>query len=155
VDPFEVLSLCAEVAVAIAGFSGVVLAFGDRARIAPDGPDRVLFMSLFRGSLTPLGIIALAFTSNAFGLGSHAVWQLCSSAHAIIIVAFFAIAWPTVPFSSGGGTIFRIGGILILALSLANVVAIQAFWPVLAVIFWGLGASLWAFVSLLGGSRAA
>jgi hypothetical protein len=154
VEPFEVLSLCAEVAVAIAGFSGVVLAFGDRARSVPGGADRVLFMTLFRGSLTPLAIIALAFVLNAAGLEPPTVWQVCSAAYAIAVGAILVFVRPQVA-RPDRVRIVTAGGILSLGLSLANLVAIQDFWPVLAVICWGLGVSLWAFVSLLGGSRAA
>ena len=153
-EPFEVLSLFAEVAVAITGFSGVVLAFGDRARSAPGGADRILFMTLFRGSLTPLAIIALAFVVNATGIEPPTVWRVCSAAHAIIIAAILVSVRPQVPRPDRVG-IVTVGGFLSLGLSLANLLAIQDFWPVLAVICWGLGVSLWAFVSLLGSSRAA
>lgn len=154
-EPFEVLSLCAEIAVAIAGFSGVVIAFGDRVRILPGGADRTLFMTLFRGSLIPLAIIALAFTVDAAGVEPPGVWRICSAAHVIVMVGLFVFVRPQRSFLSGGGTLVFAGGVLVLLLSVANVVTLQAFWPVLALICWGLGVSLWVFVSMLGGSPAA
>ena len=51
--PFEALSLCGEVDIAITGFSGVVLVFGERGGAACGEVDRVRFRMLFTGMASP------------------------------------------------------------------------------------------------------
>ena len=84
-EAFEALSLCAEIAIAITGFSGVVLVFGDRRENARGPLDRVLFRTLFTGSLIPLGLVAIALILDAAGLARTTIWQACSSAQILAV----------------------------------------------------------------------
>ncbi len=168
-EPFETLSLCAEIAIAITGFSGVVVALGERGGSRWSAGDLVRFRLLLSATLVPLGLIALAFVLDASDFDRIATWRACSAVHvvAVSLSAFlnvragaradsgdpnlqiprFANVWR-------GGSIALIGALLVVALQLANAVSLQSFWPFLVAIWWGIGLSLFAFVGLLFPSPA-
>lgn len=161
-EPFDALSLCGEVAIAITGFSGVVLVFGrhgdDATRI-----ESILFRTLFSGSLIALALVAVASILHGAGLAAPLTWRLCSGFHAIALVAsvfFSRPSWPDEgdrgPAIMGrGGPVILIGAITSVSLSIANAIWIQAFWPVVTVVWWAIAVSLWAFVSLVFRARGA
>jgi hypothetical protein len=155
-SPFDALSVCAEVAIAILGFSGIVAVFGERHYERVGQP---LFRTLFRGTLTPLGVIALAFILEGANLEEATTWRICSAAHAVaqsfIIYISVRQAGRTMAPVSFPLRTMMIGGLSILGLSVLNVVALHAFWPVLVVICWALGVSLFAFAGLIFSSRTA
>ena len=145
-NPFDVLSLCAEIAVAILGFSGVVVVFGGRSQGSTGQP---LFRTMFRGTLIPLALIALAFILDAASLAEITTWRICSAVHAVatslVLYGTLRVAWPT----TWALRLVRVGGVLVLFLSLLNALVLHAFWPVLAIVIWALGVSLYAFSRLI------
>ncbi len=72
---FEALSLCAEIAIAITGFSDVVLVFGDRREGARSPLDRILFRTLFAATLISLCLVAIAFILDAAGVARPTTWS--------------------------------------------------------------------------------
>ena len=169
-EPFEALSLCGEIAIAITGFSGVVFVFGERGGEGWGEVDRVRFRMLFTGTLIPLTLIALASVLDSSQMSQGSIWRTCS---AVYLVTASATAFLNVRAarraSSGdpnlqvlrfasiwrGGAIALAIAVLVLALQLANVVSIQSFWPVLVAVWWGISLSLFAFVGLVFPARAA
>jgi hypothetical protein len=151
VDPFDTLFLCAEVTVAILGFSGIVVVFGQRVQA---GTSRALFHTLFRGTLIPLTIIAIASILDAAALERSQVWRVCSTLHAVALGMILVGNWwvdreDSDRLLSGGWWIPLIGGVVALGLSIWNALSHHSFWPVLTVIWWSIGVSLFAFVGLI------
>ena len=163
-DPFEALSLCGEIAIAITGFSGVVVVLGERAGSTRSEVDRVRFRLLVSATLTPLALVALAFILDAAMIDRAATWRICSIAYALsvsttaylnvragaradsgdpeMLVPRFSNVWR-------GGAVALTGAIIVMLLQLANAISLHAFWPVLVAAWWGIALSLFAFVGLL------
>lgn len=156
-DPFSALSLCGEVAIAITGFSGVVLVFGEGRGVAPKKDDNVLLQTLFTGSLVPLFLIAVAFVVNSASLDLSTTWRASSAAHVVTLVVILIMRGRggSLVVPAPGGRLILAGSPIVLLLSVANIVSLHAFWPFLAVVWWGIIVSLWAFVALIFASRAA
>jgi len=158
-DPFEALSLCAEIAIAITGFSGVVLVFDQRRGSASAELNRVTFRTLFTASLLPLGLIAVAFVLEFAGIERPTTWRVCSSIQVVGVSLTMLInvrsaraelvgetgrglqRW--IGWAVGGGAVTVIG------LQVANAVHFQAFWLLLIAIWWGIAVSLVSFASLV------
>jgi len=148
-EPIDALSLCAEVAIAILGFSGIVVVFGGYSH---DETSRDLFHTLFRGTLVALGIVAIASILDAAALERGQIWRICSAIH---VVAMCAILGNALSATRRASTVpprmwpLLIGAIAVLSLSIWNAVSHHSFWPVLAVVWWAIGVSLFAFVGLI------
>jgi len=149
-EPFDALSLCAEVTIAILGFSGIVVIFGG---YSDDPVRRSLFHTLFRGTLIPLAIIAIASVLDAAALERSLIWRICSALHitALGTILFvntrLALRQGYTPFL--GQRLTTIGAFSVLGLSIWNVVSHHSFWPVLTVVWWAIAVSLFAFVGLI------
>ena len=154
-EPFGALSLCAEVAVAILGFSGIVVVFG---QFSYDGDRQGFFHTLFRGTLSPLGIIAIASVLDAAALERDLIWRACSALHAVILCAILVRARSTAQpgyTPTLGQILTGIGAFVVLGLSMWNAVSLHSFWPVLTAVWWSIGVSLFAFVNLIFSKDAA
>lgn len=168
-EPFEALYLCGEIAIAVTGFSGVVLAFGKRGGEAYDPVDRIRLRMIFTGTLTPLGLIALASVLDSSMFDQEVTWRTCSAVHVLMAsaVGFVNVRAgarassgdPTlqVPrFDStwrGGAIALAIAGVVIV-LQLVNAISLHSFWPVLVAVWWGIALSLFAFVGLVFPGRS-
>jgi hypothetical protein len=148
-EPFDALSLCAEVTIAILGFSGIIVVVG---RLSPESDSLSLFHTLFRGTLIPLGIIAIASILDAAALERGQIWRICSAIHsvALCVILVFTQSW-----RRRTSTVqprmqpLLIGSIAVLSLSIWNALSHHSFWPVLTVVWWAIGVSLFAFVGLI------
>jgi hypothetical protein len=159
-EPFSILSLCAELAIGITGFAGVVLVFGERNEASASPLDHVLFRPLFTGTLIPLALIAIASVLEAYGIMPSAIWRLCSAIHVPAILAAASLnvrATGRTASVAGlrGDTVIIGGSVLVICLQLANAISIHEFWPFLIAVWWGIAVSLFAFVSLIFARRAA
>jgi hypothetical protein len=154
-EPFDALSLCAEVTIAILGFSGIVVVFG---RYAHDETGLSLFHTLFRGTLIPLAVIAIASILDAAALGGSQIWRICSAFHAVALCLILVSAQSAIRRGGRFEPRMRlpmVGAIAVLSLSIWNAVSHHSFWPVLLVVWWAIGVSLFAFVSLIFSKDAA
>ena len=148
-EPFDALSLCAEVTIAILGFSGIVVVFGG---YSDDSARESRFYTLFRGTLSPLGIIAIASVLDAAALERDLIWRACSALHVVILCTILVRARSTARpgyTPSLGEILVGIGALAVLSLSMWNVVSLHSFWPVLTIVWWSIGVSLFAFVGLI------
>jgi len=167
-EPFEALSLCAEIAIAITGFSGVVLVLGERHGGESTEVDRMLFRMLFTASLIPLGIIAVAFILDASTFEHPAIWRTCSIIHLLAVSAVWMFNYhanrrahsaegETKAFRffvrRRGGAVLSTCALVVMGLQLANAINLHSFWPVLVAIWWAIAVSLVAFVGLLFSAR--
>jgi hypothetical protein len=168
VEPFDVLSLCAELAIAITGFSGVVLVFGAPARGDWSDEARIRFRVLFDCTLTPMGLIGLAFILDAAALERSTTWRICSSVYVPIAATFVFMSVrqskrarptgtgrPLSRIKRAADTFGFLVAVSVMALQLANASYLHAFWPFLVSVWWNIALSLWAFVGLLFPRRAA
>jgi hypothetical protein len=148
-EPFDALSLCAEVTIAILGFSGIVVVLD---RHSHESASRGLFYTLFRGTLIPLLVIAIASILDAAGLERANIWRTCSAIHAVALCVILVSTQPASRRASDfshGMWIPLVGAIAVLGLSIWNALSHHSFWPVLTVVWWAIGVSLFAFVSLI------
>jgi hypothetical protein len=168
-EPFEALSLCGEVAIAITGFSGVVLVFGERRGGLLGSVEHLRFRMLFTATLIPLGLVSLASILDSYGLDQSATWRICSMVYIVAAsVTGFLNVRAGARASSGdrnlqvprfasiwrGGAIALAVAFVVIALQLANALSLHSFWPVLIAVWWGIALSLFAFVGLVFPPRA-
>lgn len=169
-ESIKILSLSGEVALAISGFSAVVLLFGGRRGGGWDELDQVRFRTLFTGTLCPLGLIAFALILDAFSVEQTVVWRVCSAAYLLVVAtlslrqfrvaAHGTSASPTLhllQFSSVWyqGTLALLGTVLVLLLQLANAMTLNSFWPLLLAVWWSISLGVFEFLRLLLSSRRA
>lgn len=92
-NPYDALIIVAELALGIAGFSGVVVALGARPGIWPR-VDRLRLAALLSFSLGALLIVLIALTLLALNFGDQTVWRLSSL---FMTILFAAILLSIVP----------------------------------------------------------
>ena len=170
VESLKVLSLSGEVALAITGFSGVILMFGGRNGGRWRELDYRRFRMLFSSSLTPLALVGLALTLDAFAVERSVMWRVCSLAYVFIaaLTSFFILRAATRARSGDPGLRMpRISGLWgedavvllcivpVMLLQLANAISLHAFWPLLVAVWWSIALGLVVFVSFVFSSIAA
>ena len=128
----DVLLTIAEMAIGLAGFSGVVLAFTHQGRLS--ATDRYRFIGLFTQALTVALLCLVPFGFHHAGQAGAAIWRGSS---AVAVLFWLFSAWLTAvrlfpEFSPeeelpkyGGGVIWTLG-IISLLLQLANLIG----WPI-------------------------
>ena len=79
-DLIEILIGVTEIAVALAGFTGVVVAFGSRSAGAWHPGDRLRLAFLLEASLTAAGFALLGLLLISVELSPNTVWVVCSLA---------------------------------------------------------------------------
>jgi hypothetical protein len=159
-QPSEALSACAQVAVTLAGFAGVVVAF--RSGSVPEWSklDKFRLQILLLNSVLPFMLSIFGLVLLATKLNEVTIWRLCS------LVAFVGAAVTGQFIGHGfrgltrqqlyGSTSRRwiffssgvIGAVATL-LQLYNVIRLQTFWPFLAVISTWLWLAIVQFVLLV------
>ena len=150
--------LLGEAAVALAGFSGVVVVFGRRSAGEWSELERTrlvnLLVSAFEVLFLSLGALLLLHAHVAPAI----TWRIGSGA-TLLLIAYQSIELVrrlrTIstddPEVSGMGlrVFFASGHVVVVLLSLANVVVLEEFWPFLAALIWSLGLGCSAFARLL------
>src|SRR4029077_6173211 len=139
-QPSEALSASAQIAVALAGFAGVVVAFRNRSVHDWSKIDKFRLRILLTNSAIPLAasIIAMVFSSTA--LDPARVWQLCSITSFVMIVVVAQIVsrgyrrFSREEFAAAGGSRIAffsssVAGIAVTLLQLYNAIALKTFWP--------------------------
>lgn len=159
-QPSEALSASAQVAVALAGFAGVVVAFRAGSIHEWSRVDQFRLRILLINSGLPFALSILAMWLSATSLDPQRIWQTCS------IFAFVAVTWTgqqmtrgvrgfsRKEFESGGGSraIFFSSSIVAIAvtlLQLYNAIALKMFWPFFAAIATQLILGMLQFIRLV------
>lgn len=149
-QPSEALSASAQVAVALAGFAGVVVAFRSGAIHEWSKLDKFRLQILLSNSVLPLVMSIFGMLLATTGLAEKTVWRWCSLVAFILIVGTGQLlsrgyrTFSRTELFSGGSKpwIFYAGGLLGVAatlLQLYNVIRLQTFWPFFA----GIATWLW------------
>lgn len=88
-DPFDALFTVAEVAIALAGFSGVVAVLGQRSSGEWSAPDWLRFAMLLAFSFGAVLFSLLPTLVLALGASEPAAWGISS----VLLVVFFVSGW--------------------------------------------------------------
>jgi hypothetical protein len=144
-QPSEALSASAQVAVTLAGFAGVVVAFRSRSVHEWSKIDKFRLGILLTNSAIPfvLSIVGMLLSSTSLDLAT--VWRLCSIFAFVTIVSMASgyrasyRRFSSAEFKTSGGRIVifytsSIIGIGVTLLQLYNVITLHTFWPFFAAI---------------------
>jgi hypothetical protein len=157
-DPVGTLILVVEASVALAGFSGVVVALGDRAVGDWSKYERTRLTNLLTASFVALFLSLGAIALLHAGVSDSLTWRLASlswspiaQGAALVAVRRFLRTPETEP-GRPGRTVFLIIQISVSAvvlLQLFNAVVLAEFWPFLVALIETFGLACYSFVRLL------
>jgi hypothetical protein len=150
------LATFASLGVALAGFSGIVVALGGHPRGQWSSRDRYLLSGLLTssGGSVLLSILPLVLASSQ--LAERTIWVVSSASAVGLQAGLFAVrlrnisrvaeVWKREPFvlvaAYGGGVAFMM-------VELVNCIWLRTAWPHVATIGWHLGISFTVFVRLV------
>jgi hypothetical protein len=159
-QPSEALSASAQVAVTLAGFAGVVVAFRNRSVHEWSKIDKFRLQILLTNSAVPFVLSILAMVLLSTSLDIVTIWRLCSLFTFVMLVATgssYGTAlrrFPREKFKASGGrrAVLYTGSLLAVAvtlLQLYNVIRLQLFWPFFAALATLLVLAMIQFVLLV------
>jgi hypothetical protein len=156
-DASEALATAAQVAVAIAGFTGVVVAFGTVPIHEWSDAQRFRLKMLIATSVFPLFWSLMALFLLTTGLGAGTVWTVSS----VVAFGMLLAGWTmsareftrldVAKLGRGGPSAFRGAsgiGLAALALQVYNIFALHAFWPFFAMVTVAMMLSMFQFVRM-------
>jgi hypothetical protein len=153
-QPSEALSASAQVAVTLAGFAGVVVAFRTGAIHEWSKLDKFRLQILLSNSGLPLVFSIFAMALLSANLNEQLTWRLCSL-FAFVVTAFWSqvlsrtyrgFSRNELKTSGSKPWIFYSSGLLGIAstlLQLYNVISLKTFWPFFAMI------GTWLFLGMV------
>src|SRR5258708_26265227 len=159
-DPVEALGSGAQIATALAGFTGVVVVFGSGAVHQWPAIDRFRLQLMLTSSVLPLVLCLLGMLVLSAAPTSDGTWRWCSGLTAafLLLGGLFNtrtfLAFPTGAFEAVGGsrlTFIAVAamGIAVCALQVWNLLALGAFWPFFAAIVMAMVSAILQFVRLI------
>jgi hypothetical protein len=159
-QPSEALSASAQIAVTLAGFAGVVVAFRNRSVHEWSKIDKFRLQILLTNSALPFALSILAMVLSSTNLEVVTVWRLCSvSSFVTIVIAGQGLSrifrqFSASEFKASGGKrlifyIVALIGAAVTLLQLYNVITLQVFWPFFAFIATLLLAAMLQFILLV------
>jgi hypothetical protein len=159
-QPSEALSASAQVAVTLAGFAGVVVAFRSGSVHEWSEVDKFRLRFLLNNSALPFVMSILAMLLATTTLNEKTIWRLCSIVAFVVTAAsgqllarsFRTLSRERLKAAGGRRWIFVSSGLLAVAvtlLQLYNVIRLQAFWPFFAMISAWLSLGMIQFVLLV------
>jgi hypothetical protein len=139
-QPSEALSASAQVAVTLAGFAGVVVAFRTRSVHEWTKIDKFRLRILLTNSAIPFAASIIAMVLSSTTLDAARVWQLCSIITFVMIVSVARIVssgyrrFSREEFAAAGGSrlaffLSSVVGIAATLLQLYNAITLKTFWP--------------------------
>ena len=159
-EPAAALSASAQIAVAIAGFAGVVAAFRNDSVHDWSQVEKFWLRLLLINSILPLALSMIALFLLSFGEVMPSMWRWCSGILTLFLIPYGAMIVRTLAgFSPGqleaaGGTRFTSYVLVILlttvcVLQVWNVAKLAAFWPFFGAIGAQLLGAMYQFVRLV------
>ena len=138
--PGETLGISAQIAVTLAGFTGIVVAFATGAVREWPPADQFRLRLLLATSVVPLALSLTGLMLLATDMRARLVWELSSGMAALLLIAsgvsithsFRRVAMGEFEQAGGNIVIFYIAsatGIGITLLQFVNVIVLQTFWP--------------------------
>ena len=159
-EPSEALGIAAQIAVALAGFAGVVVVFRREAVHEWTGIDKLRLRLLLANSILPLGLCMLGLLLLTIKPAPPGIWRWCSG------IALVANLW----FVTGIGKTFRrldlrnlqrerssrfifylfgAFGTASVVLQLYNIALLAAFWPFFAGVVYQLITAMAHFARMI------
>ena len=159
-QPSEALSATAQVAVTLAGFAGVVVAFRDRSVHEWSSLDKFRLQILLSNSALPFVMSIFAMVLATTNLDERMIWRLCSivafvltaGSGQIVSRIYRTFSREEIKTSGSRRWIFISSGFLGVAatlLQLYNVIRLQTFWPFFAILATWLWLAMIQFVLLV------
>ena len=153
----EILIGIAEIATALAGFTGVVVVFGSRSHGSWEAGDRLRLVFLLEASLTAGGFALLTLILVNSRLDTQTIWALISSLWALFMCISLYISYSRIkenqqPGSDGDRTVNRIVAVVFVALitiQFVNALVWREFTPVLAALVVNLAGAAMQFARLI------
>ena len=159
-QPSEALTTSAQIAVTLAGFAGVVVAFRNRSVHEWSRIDKFRLQILLTNSAAPFVLSIFAMVLLSSSLDAQTIWRLCSLFTFIMLVATGSSYGTALrrfspkEFKASGvrrailytGSIVAIG---VTFLQLYNVITLQTFWPFFAAIATLLTLGMLQFILLV------
>jgi hypothetical protein len=156
----EALSTAAQIAVAIAGFAGVVVVFRNESVYQWGPVDKFRLRLLLINSMLPLTFCMVGLLLLAIKPFPPATWRWCSGFAAVVLFPYAAIILkalfrfaPGQLEAAGGGKFTSYPllaiGIAVSLLQVYNVTTLNAFWPFFAAIVSLLWGAMVQFVRLV------
>ena len=159
-EPSEALSVGAEVAITLTGFTGVVAVFGSGAVHQWNAGDRLRLRLLLTSSIVPLALSLFALLLLSTDLAPELIWQICSAVSAVLVLGtgihnlrtFCGIGVVKMNMTPRSNLIFlasSVVGIAACVLQIVNVIALDVFWPFFAQIVISMLIALLQFARLI------
>ncbi len=159
-EPNEALGVAAQVAVALAGFAGVVVVFRSGSLHEWSKADKFRLRLLLSNSLTPLGLCLVGVLLLSAKISPDTIWRWCSGVAAAVLFRMAVVyvrdfrGVPRVELQTAGASapLFYVGGMigtLVTLLQLYNTVLLNAFWPFFLAIVTLILAAMVQFVRLV------
>ncbi len=155
----EILQTIAEVAIALTGFTGIVVALRSRTDEPLSGYALVRFRILLLASLAAVAFALLPFLCHHLGAPPSATWSICSAAVASIMVpivihdtrAFRTYSDVMPELDRRIAPLIGVVGSALWISQVLNVLVLHAFGPYLLAPMWFLGFSAFQFSQMLLG----
>jgi hypothetical protein len=159
-EPTAALGTSAQIAVAIAGFAGVVAAFRNDSVHDWGHVEKFWLRLLLVNSILPLAISMVGLLLLSVTHGSPTTWRLCSGFATLFLLPYAVMIFRTVvgflpgQLEAAGGTRFTSYGLLailtaVCLLQLWNLATLAAFWPFFGAIVALLLGAMYQFVRLV------
>lgn len=156
-DVVELLIGIAEIAVALAGFTGIVVAFGSRSQGAWHPGDRLRLVFLLEASLTAAAFALLALLAVFSGISEPLAWSLLSGLWAAYMVWSLWMSRRRINLNQDEhGDVDKVANrltgllfALLILLQVANVLWWQQFYLFLAAILLNLAGAAMQFARLI------
>ena len=156
-DVVELLVGIAEIATALAGFTGVVVAFGSRSEGTWHPGDRLRLGFLLEASLTAGGFALLALLLIATLDDRALSWQLLSAAwFAFMSFSLWRSRQQIRSNLDDHGDVDRLANrltatcfLIVMGIQAANIILLQAMWPFLAAVVLNLAGAAMQFARLI------
>jgi len=159
-EPTSALSTSAQIAVAIAGFAGVVAVFRSESIHDWGQVEKFWLRLLLVNSILPLAFSMVGLLSLAIAPDPGELWRWCSGFAVLFLIPYAAMILNSLTHfapgeleAAGGSRLlgYALYSILIAVclLQLYNLVVLAAFWPFLASIISLLLGSMYQFVRLV------
>ena len=159
-EPNEALGTAAQIAVALAGFAGVVVVFRREAVHEWSALDKLRLRLLLANSILPLGLSMVGLLLLAIQPVPPEIWRWCSAIGLMVFLMFVSATGKSVRRLSRREVqrdrgsrfmlyFFGVLGIAVTVLQAYNVVSLGAFWPFFAGIVYQLVTAVVQFARMI------
>ncbi len=159
-EPGEALSTAAQIAVALAGFAGVVVVFRRESVHDWTPIDKFRLRLLLTNSILPLALCVIGMLLLTVRPAPRGIWRWCSGTAVVIVVPFAITASRTfrkldpqqLQNELATGFAFYLLGLLgtaVVLLQFFNIAILNAFWPFFTGIVMHLLAAMFQFARII------